>query len=277
MAGAGYVSVKLLESLAPNHVTAHSHTGTLTHAESTVWNTINSVGSVLFAYSFAMILLEIEDTLADTRGKDGKKSPTGPVSSMKWAVNMSVGTMTGFYCAIAWSIFASLGYNQTGFVLDDYQGVAPNWTLYLAYAMVIVHLVPAYQVWSQPHFAMAEEWIDRAVFKEKVPFKWVRLGYRVFYVCIITFLAVLLPFFNAILGFVGAMGFWPMTVFFPVWCWRKVYKPKRAFNVLLWTVDVFSFFVTLAVSFLLDDSTHARVALARLDSLFSSLYIYLPG
>jgi hypothetical protein len=31
-------------------------------------------------------------------------------------------------------------------------------------------------------------------------------------VCLVTFLAVLLPFFSAILGFVGAIGFWPMTV-----------------------------------------------------------------
>lgn len=36
-------------------------------------------------------------------------------------------------------------------------------------------------------------------------------------------------------------------MYFPVWCWRQVYKPKPAFNVLLWTVDVFSFLVTLAV------------------------------
>ena len=153
----------------------------------TVWNLLNSIGAVLFAYSFAMILLEIQDTLADTPIRPeratgaNKVATTGPVTSMKWAVNMSVGVMTGFYCAISWSVFASLGYKQTGFVLDDYAGIAPDWVLYMAYAMVIVHLVPAYQVWSQPHFAMAEEWIDRAVFKERVPYVYVRLGYRVLY------------------------------------------------------------------------------------------------
>ena len=213
----------------------------------TVWNTLNSIGTVLFAYSFAMILLEIEDTLADAKTKDGKRAGTGPVSSMKWSVNLSVATMTAYYCAISWSVFASLGYNQTGYVLDDYQGIAPNWILYVAQGMVIVHLVPAYQVWSQPHFVMVEEWLDRAIFKERVPYWVVRVGYRVFYVCVVTFLAVLLPFFNAVLGFVGAIGFWPMTVYFPVWCWRRVYKPKPAFNALLWAVDVFSLVVTLAV------------------------------
>ncbi len=177
----------------------------------TVWNTLNSIGTVLFAYSFAMILLEIEDTVADAKTRGGKNSGTGPVSSMKWAVNLSVGAMTAYYCAVSWSVFASLGYDQTGYVLDDYQGIAPDWILYIAQAMVIVHLVPAYQVWSQPHFAMTEEWLDRAVFKERVPYWIVRVGYRVLYVCVVTFLAVLLPFFNAVLGFVGAIGFWPMV------------------------------------------------------------------
>jgi len=181
----------------------------------TVWNVLNSVGTVLFAYSFAMILLEIQDTLADAKDQGGKKVSTGPISSMKWAVNISVGTMTGFYCAISWSVFASLGYNQTGYVLDDYQGIAPDWVLYVAEAMVIAHLVPAYQVWSQPHFAMAEAWLDRDVFKERVPYSVIRLVYRTCYVCLVTFLAVLLPFFQSILGFVGAVGFWPMTYVVP--------------------------------------------------------------
>eukprot|EP00494_Astrolonche_serrata_P011647 UN11736 len=31
-----------------------------------------------------------------------------------------------------------------------------------------------------------------------------------------TLLAILMPFFNDILGFLGAIGFWPLTVYFPV-------------------------------------------------------------
>lgn len=31
-----------------------------------------------------------------------------------------------------------------------------------------------------------------------------------------TFVAMIFPFFNAILGLLGALGFWPLTVYFPV-------------------------------------------------------------
>lgn len=31
-----------------------------------------------------------------------------------------------------------------------------------------------------------------------------------------TVISMLLPFFNDIVGFLGALGFWPLTVYFPV-------------------------------------------------------------
>lgn len=33
---------------------------------------------------------------------------------------------------------------------------------------------------------------------------------------LITLVAMLLPFFNDVVGFLGAFGFWPLTVFFPI-------------------------------------------------------------
>ena len=175
----------------------------------TVWNVFNSLGAVLFAYSFSFILLEIQDTLQDAKGKK-----TGPISTMKWAVNISVTIMTGFYIAIACAGFASLGYDlQPGGILEDYQGIAPGWVIDMANAMVLVHMVPAYQVWSQPHFDFAETWITKTFkgsrFIPSVMTKGfgLRLWYRTIYVVLVTFLAVLLPFFSAVLGFVGAVGF----------------------------------------------------------------------
>lgn len=35
-------------------------------------------------------------------------------------------------------------------------------------------------------------------------------------VVITTLIAMMVPFFNAILGLLGALSFWPLTVFFPV-------------------------------------------------------------
>jgi amino acid permease len=214
------------------------------------WNILNSIGTIEFAYSFSIILLEIQDTLSNAEGK-----ATGPITKMKRAVNISVAVMTGFYISIACAGFASLGYNMQGYILTDYIGIAPNWVLYMANAMVIAHLVAAYQVWSQPHFALVEDWMENKVCKDvKNPtLRWMtrgfglRLLYRSFYVVIVTFLAVLLPFFQSVLGFVGALGFWPMTVFFPVNCWIRVFRPGKAYRIFLRILDVVCFVITVAV------------------------------
>jgi len=110
--------------------------------------------------------------------------------------------------AIASAGFASKGYNMTGSVLDAYVGRAPAGVIDAANAMVLIHLIPAYQVWSQPHYEFVDLIAERS---EKWP-RWLgkgwvlRLWYRTLYTCFITFLAILLPFFNTIMGFVGAMG-----------------------------------------------------------------------
>lgn len=216
-----------------------------------VWNILNSIGAVLFAYSFAIILLEIQDTLQNDRGKN-----TGPITSMKRAVNYSVAVMTGFYIAVSCAGFASLGYNMpTGYILTDYAGIAPQWVLDMANVMVVLHMIPAYQVWSQPHFVLVEEWIEFKVCKDvkNKYLRWcsrglgLRLVYRTIYVILLTFLAVLLPFFQSILGFVGAIGFWPMTVFFPIRAYIRVFRPRKSFRIFLNCLDIFCFLVTMAV------------------------------
>jgi len=176
----------------------------------TAWNMLNAIGAILFAYSFSFILLEIQDTLQTPKGM--KK---GPILPMKRAVNVCVSIMTGFYISIAVFGYLSQGNQVKPYILDSFPD-APSWVIILANAMVLVHMIPAFQVWSQPHF----EWVQAEfpLFERKKTFKY---GYRVIYVCVVTFLAILLPFFNIILGFVGAVGFWPATIFFPIECWCK--------------------------------------------------------
>ncbi|KAF2546353.1 hypothetical protein F2Q70_00019683 [Brassica cretica] len=43
-----------------------------------------------------------------------------------------------------------------------------------------------------------------------------RLVWRTNYVILTTFIAMIFPFFNSILGLLGALAFWPLTVYFPV-------------------------------------------------------------
>ncbi|KAH1114361.1 hypothetical protein J1N35_007739 [Gossypium stocksii] len=43
-----------------------------------------------------------------------------------------------------------------------------------------------------------------------------QIGWRTCFVMITTLISMLLPFFNDIVGLLGALGFWPLTVYFPV-------------------------------------------------------------
>ncbi len=206
----------------------------------TAWNVLNSIGAILFAYSFSFILLEIQDTIHTKKG-----AKHGPIVSMKRAVNICVSIMTGFYISIAVFGYLSQGNAVKPYILDSFPD-APAWVIDTANAMVLVHMIPAYQVWSQPHFEWFEATFPGCEKKTVLKIKVFKYGYRILYVCLVTFLAILLPFFGIILGFVGAMGFWPATVFFPIECWCKVFRPSRKQKIAMECLNVFSFAVTLA-------------------------------
>eukprot|EP00884_Botryococcus_braunii_P012537 jgi/Botrbrau1/21284/Bobra.0463s0001.1 len=105
----------------------------------------------------------------------------------------------------------------------------------MANAAVFVHLLGAWQVWTLPWFQFFEGWVyglvpnrgpGRLVHWEKrvrIPFtntvyhfSAFRLVWRTFYVVATTLIAMLLPFFNDVLGLIGAIGFWPLTIYFPI-------------------------------------------------------------
>lgn len=54
-----------------------------------------------------------------------------------------------------------------------------------------------------------------------------RIVFRSAYVVLTTFFACLLPFMGIILGLAGALGFWPASVWAPVECYIKVFKPSK--------------------------------------------------
>jgi hypothetical protein len=87
------------------------------------------------------------------------------------------------------------------------------------------------QVYCQPLFAFVEKWSARkwpksdfvtAEYEVPIPFYGVyqlnffRLAWRTIFVMLTTLIAMLMPFFNDVVGLLGAMGFWPLTVFFPI-------------------------------------------------------------
>lgn len=199
---------------------------------------LNAIGSILFAYSFSMILIEIQDTL--------KPNDTeGVVRPMKVAVNFSVGAMTLFYLAVAIAGYMAFGNSVPNNILTGFAN--PLWLVAMANVMVVIHLIPAYQVYSQPFLSFVEfhygKW--KYAVLPGMPF---RLFFRTAFVVSVAFLAICLPFFSDIIGFVGAIGFWPATVFFPIECWIRVYKPERAKLLWLRVLNVACLVVTVAAT-----------------------------
>ncbi|CAI0393219.1 unnamed protein product [Linum tenue] len=180
-----------------------------------------ALGNIAFAYSYSIILIEIQDTI---------KSPPSEVETMKVANRFSVAVTTLFYMLCACFGYAAFGDSSPGNLLTA-TGLNPYWLLDVANVAVVLHLVGAYQVFSQPIFAFVEDQAarrfpdSRFVNKEikiRLPgsgdkgLNMFRLVWRTGFVVVSTTISILVPFFNDIVGLLGAIGFWPLTVYFPI-------------------------------------------------------------
>ena len=98
------------------------------------------------------------------------------------------------------------------------------------------------QVFSQPVYSIVGDWCSKRwpesdfVTKEysiNIPkcglykVNNFRVIWRTLYVIVTTVIAMLLPFFNSILGLVGAITFWPLTVYFPTEMYLSQRKVPR--------------------------------------------------
>ena len=87
------------------------------------------------------------------------------------------------------------------------------------------------QIYSQVIFGAAERFSSRRfpnsnfvnkLYQVKIPLLPVfqlslfRLCFRTVYVVFTTSIAILFPYFNEVLGVIGALNFWPLTIYFPV-------------------------------------------------------------
>ncbi|CAI0603470.1 unnamed protein product [Linum tenue] len=215
-----------------------------------VWRVFQALGNIAFAYSYNMILIEIQDTV---------KSPPSELETMKVANRFSVAVTTLFYMLCGCFGYAAFGDSSPGNLLTS-TGLKPYWLLDIANVAVVLHLLGAYQVYSQPLFAFVEEkaakWFpdSRFVNKEtkiRLPnFNMFRLVWRTVFVVVSTVISVLVPFFNDVVGLLGAIGFWPLTVYFPVEMYiaeRKLARWSRTW-VLLKLLSFGCFVVTLVAA-----------------------------
>ncbi|XP_074286958.1 amino acid permease 8-like [Silene latifolia] len=193
----------------------------VTGAEKT-WKMFRALGDIAFAYSFAQVLVEIQDTLKST-------PPENKV--MKKANTVGVITTTSFYMMCGCLGYAAFGNSAPGNMLTGFGFYEPFWLVDLANIFIVIHLVGAYQVFAQPVYSKmeslaAEKWPNSTFVKAEYPIKissriefslnLLRLTGRTIFVILITTLAMAMPFFNDILSLLGSIGFWPLTVYFPV-------------------------------------------------------------
>lgn len=118
------------------------------------------------------------------------------------------------------------------------------------------------QIACQPIYAFVESWSSKKwpenefITKEYTiidgcyDFNFFRLVWRTIYVIATTVLALLFPFFNHFVGLLGAITFWPITVYFPIEMYIaqwKIARFSRTWNGLQ-LLSLFCFIVSLLVT-----------------------------
>ncbi|XP_072957312.1 amino acid permease 4-like [Typha angustifolia] len=206
--------------------------GTVTPMQK-LWRSLQALGDIAFAYSYSIILIEIQDTI---------KSPPAENKTMKKATILSIAVTTTFYLLCGCMGYAAFGDDAPGNLLTGFGFFNPYWLLDIANLAIVVHLVGAYQVYCQPLFAFVEKWSTHKWpksdfithdYEVAIPLlgtyklNLFRLIWRTAFVVLTTVVSMLMPFFNDIVGILGAFGFWPLTVYFPVEMYIAQKKIKK--------------------------------------------------
>ncbi|KAI4295802.1 hypothetical protein L6164_035808 [Bauhinia variegata] len=215
-----------IAKVAGGNLPKTSLTGTVVGVDVTskqkLWNTFQAIGDIAFAYAFSMVMVEIEDTL---------KSSPPENKSMKKATFVGVVVTTLFYMLCGVLGYAAFGNKAPGNFLTGFGFYEPFWLVDIGNIFIIIHLVGAYQVFVQPIFGLVENWCrkcwpDSTFMNKEYPIttpligifrlNFFRIIWRTCFVVFTTLIAMIVPFFNSILGLLGAISFWPLTVYFPI-------------------------------------------------------------
>ncbi|XP_057431218.1 probable amino acid permease 7 [Lotus japonicus] len=218
-----------------------------------LWLVFQALGDIAFAYPYSIILLEIQDTL---------ESPPPENQTMKKASMMAIFITTFFYLCCGCFGYAAFGNATPGNLLTGFGFYEPFWLIDLANACIILHLVGGYQIFCQPIYSSVDRWSSRRFpdsgfvnnsYKVKLPLlpafqlNLFRFCFRTAYVISTTGLAILFPYFNQVLGVLGAVNFWPLAIYFPVemyfvqqnvGAWTKKWIILRTFSFACFLVTV---------------------------------------
>lgn len=198
-----------------------------------VWKMFQAIGDIAFAYAFSNVLIEIQDTL---------KSSPPENKVMKRASLIGIMTTTLFYVLCGCLGYAAFGNDAPSNFLTGFGFYEPFWLIDFANVCIAVHLVGAYQVFVQPIFGFVEKWSKENWTESQfingehtlnIPLcgsynvNFFRVVWRTAYVIITAVVAMLLPFFNDFLALIGALSFWPLTVYFPIEMYIKKSNMQR--------------------------------------------------
>ncbi|CAK9219726.1 unnamed protein product [Sphagnum troendelagicum] len=214
-----YSAIAWVAPLASGQVADVSYALPDTSRAGLVFGILNALGQIAFAYAGHNVVLEIQATLPSTPEKPSK----GPM----WR-----GCLVA-YVVVAACYFpvAMVGYWAMGNGVGDNVLLSlgkPVWLIAAARLMVVVHVIGSYQVYAMPVFDMMETFLVKKL--EWNPTRFLRLWVRSLYVAFTIFMAMTIPFFGDLLGFLGGFAFAPTTFFLPCCMWLTIYKPK-AFSI----------------------------------------------
>ncbi|XP_056177169.1 probable amino acid permease 7 [Syzygium oleosum] len=199
------------------------------------WLAFQAMGDIAFAYPYSLVLLEIQDTL---------KSPPAENKTMKKASVIAIVITTFFYLCCGCFGYAAFGDVTPGSLLTGFESFHPHALINFANACVILHLLGGYQLYSQPVFATLEKWFRNRFlasdfvnrfYRIEIPLlpafqlNLFRLCFRSAYVISTVGIALVFPYFNSVLGVLGALNFWPLAIYFPV----EMYFQQK--NIGPWT------------------------------------------
>ncbi|KAK8558711.1 hypothetical protein V6N12_042011 [Hibiscus sabdariffa] len=105
-----------------------------------IWNCLEALGNIAFAYAFSNVLIEIQASLLDTL-----KSSPPENESMKKATSVGVSVTTVFYISCGVLGYAAFGNAAPGNFLTGFGFYEPYWLIDIANLCIIIHLVGAYQ------------------------------------------------------------------------------------------------------------------------------------
>eukprot|EP00258_Populus_trichocarpa_P023623 XP_024439642.1 amino acid permease 2 [Populus trichocarpa] len=203
-----------------------------------VISTLTSLAYALIALCLSIAKFSIQHEAKGTIKKfikfceDPLKSPQAENKAMKRVTLYAIGGTALFYTSLGCMGYAAFGADVPGNYLTGFY--KPLWLVDIANLAVIIHLIVGYQVFAQTIFAMNEKslatrWQAHGSFFNKIytvrlqckqdysfQFTPSRLLLRTGFVIFTTLVAMMFPFFNAILGLLGSISFWPLTVYFPL-------------------------------------------------------------